>query len=1100
MSRHQALPVKYTRSGIFSGLCGILCAALGVAVMVGWHMGNGFPVCIQEDFSPIEYISALCFLLSGMSLVFFTFNRGRFFIIGSGVLTGSIGLMLSLEYLAGQKPLLTAVLPWLPRIPGLLTTCPSPPTAAGLAFAGIGVLFLGLQIKANTKRLLIWIAGTSVAAVGMMALCGYKLGVRMIFVSGDSMGMALHGAFAVTVLGLGLLAAQWARPHRLWDDHWLPIPLGMGGVVAALMLWQALMVDRTHVMREQAQVIAENVSADVIRRFTLALRGLTRIKVNWERSGTAGAYPEWETDAENYLRDEPVFECIGRTDADWKVTLVQLDADAQPLIGRDFHQSPWGADDTWRKVIDHPMEILITPTTKIRGDDIGFYVFLPMYSAKQFTGFVFAGFRLMDLKTSTLDQKAFATCRISLFRENKYVLGDPPMQPAGTRNHGESEIRFNKGTWKFVVEPRSSELAGGKLPGLILWLGILLAVAGSAATWSFQRSVQRTWMALNANQQMKEEISEREAAERSLKETAELLRQRNIELEAATAEARAHAKAKTEFLANMSHEIRTPMNAVLGMSEILMHARLGSREREFVGTIHSSGQVLLSLINDILDLSKIESGQLELENVPVPLRECVESVMDLLAGQAQRKGLELMAWTDPALPEAVFGDPMRLRQVFLNLVSNAVKFTEKGEIIIRLSLRHDGDNAPWLHAAVRDTGIGIPPEGMDRLFGMFSQVDASTTRRFGGTGLGLAISQRLVQSMGGRIWAESGPGGGSTFQFEIPLRPAGHDSPADPATAVLHGHRVLIADDNEEHRSILSGQLQSWRMTATAAGGGPQALERIRAGEKFDLAVIDADMPEMDGWTLAAEIRRLSPEVPPRLILLIPREGTHRDTAALEISAVLHKPVKTAALLRALQQALTGESPVSGPTAFSLAAGGAEPDAGVRNQSVETVPAPAPSTAQPQDIGEAKAGHQTATSSSGTGTGIVRILVAEDNLVNQRVVSLHLRRMGYECTLVSNGLETLRAMEEVRFDILLLDIQMPEMDGLETAREICRRYCADSRPWIIALTANAFGSDRDACLAAGMNDFLSKPVQGETLRQALQAAFDGKLPCISEGI
>ncbi|RYD37937.1 MAG: response regulator [Verrucomicrobiaceae bacterium] len=1092
MSRNQALPVKYTRSGIFGGLCGILCAALGVAVMAGWHAGNGFPVCIQDDFAPIEYITALCFLLSGASLVLFTFNRGRFFILGSGVLTGGIGLMLSLEYLAGRKPLLNAALPWLPNIPGLLTTCPSPPTAAGLAFAGVGILFLGLQIEANTKRLLIWIAGTSVAAVGLMALCGYKLGVRMIFVSGDSMGMALHCAFGVTVLGLGLLAAQWARPHRLRDDHWLPIPLGMGTVVAALMLWQALMVDRTRVIREQAQVIAENVSSDVTRRFNLALRALTRIKVNWERSGAAGAYPEWDSDAGNCLWDEPVFESVGRTDADWKVTLVRLDAAAQPLMGWDFHQSPWGADNTLQQTIENRAEMLITSTARIRDGDIGFYVFLPMYSAEQFTGFVFAGFRLMDLKTSTLDQAAFATCRISLFRDGKYVLGDPPVQPAGDPTRGESEIRFQKETWKFIVEPRSGELAGGKLPGLILWLGILLAVVGSAAAWSFQRSVQRTGMALNANRQMKEEISEREAAERSLKETAELLRQRNIELEAATTEAKAHAKAKTEFLANMSHEIRTPMNAVLGMSEMLMHARLGSREREFVGTIHSSGQVLLSLINDILDFSKIESGQLELENVPVPLRECVESVMDLLAGEAQRKGLELMAWTDPALPDAVFGDPMRLRQVFLNLVSNAVKFTKKGEIAISLNLRHDGDNAPWLHAAVRDTGIGIPPEGMERLFGMFSQVDASTTRRFGGTGLGLAISQRLVQSMGGRIWAESGPGGGSTFQFEIPLRPAGHNTPADPAAAVLHGRRVLIADDNKEHRLILSGQFQSWRMTATTVGGGPEALERIRAGEKFDLAVIDADMPEMDGWALAAEIHRLSPEAPPRLILLIPREEMPRDTAPLGISAVLNKPVKTAALLGALRDALLdAESPA--------AAGGAEPESGVRNQSVQT--ASAPSAAVPRDIGEAKAGGQTPEAiGTGTRTGMVRILVAEDNPVNQRVVSLHLQRMGYECTLVSNGLETLRAVEKTRFDILLLDVQMPEMDGLETAREICRRYSPDSRPWIIALTANAFGSDRDACLAAGMNDFLSKPVRGETLHQALQGAFDGKFPYISEGI
>ncbi|MDB6132885.1 MAG: multi-sensor hybrid histidine kinase [Verrucomicrobiales bacterium] len=537
---------------------------------------------------------------------------------------------------------------------------------------------------------------------------------------------------------------------------------------------------------------------------------------------------------------------------------------------------------------------------------------------------------------------------------------------------------------------------------------------------------------------------------------AELLKQRNIQLEAATRRAEADAKAKAEFLANMSHEIRTPLNAVIGMSELLMDGQLDAREREFVETIHNSGDVLLSLINDILDFSKIESGQLDLERIPVHLRDCVESVLDLLAGHAAKKKLDLMCWIDPEAPEAILSDPTRLRQVLVNLVGNAVKFTNKGEVFLKISItRQEAGN--FLHAAVSDTGIGIPESQRSRLFSAFSQVDASTTRRFGGTGLGLAISHRLIQNMGGRIWVESAEGKGSIFHFEIPLLPVEIPSsaamamvtanPGPSAMRNLAGLRILIVDDNATNRWVLKMQIESWGMVPVTAENAAQALEQINAGERFDLAIVDVIMPGMDGYELAAEIRRHRSEQELPILVLTSVGERGRDSKSLGLSGVLTKPVKVLPLFNAVRNILTAA------------------------YSPRKAAADSPSDDQP---GAARP---------------LRILVAEDNPVNQRVVNLHLNRMGYSAITVSNGLEALHAVEEGEFDVILMDVQMPGMDGMEAAREICRRYPPDTRPWMIALTANALGSDRDECLAAGMDDYLSKPVRSENLLRALRTAY-----------
>ncbi|SPH17104.1 Signal transduction histidine-protein kinase BarA [Defluviimonas aquaemixtae] len=551
------------------------------------------------------------------------------------------------------------------------------------------------------------------------------------------------------------------------------------------------------------------------------------------------------------------------------------------------------------------------------------------------------------------------------------------------------------------------------------------------------------------------DITEMKERESKLQELVESLAEaRDVALKATTA--------KSQFLANMSHEIRTPMNGVIGMSNLLMDTDLSPEQQDFARTINESAESLLTVINDILDYSKVEAGKLELERIPFNLRDCVEGALDLVAMAAARKGLDLAYYIEPDVPETIVSDVTRLRQVLLNLINNAIKFTEKGEVV--LTVAPDVERAPEgecrLLFTVRDTGIGIPADRKDRLFQSFSQVDATTTRRYGGTGLGLAISQRLVGLMGGRIWVESAPGEGTTFHFTLtaPVGNAIGTINLNEARPDLEGKRVLIVDDNETNRVLLSRQTTSWAMEPEAVGEPEEALRMVAGGEKFDVAILDMHMPGLDGIDLAQKLRGVAAGKSIPLILLssLGQSNDHspEELSKADFAEVLAKPVKPSPLLNALVSLFAGK-PIR-----------------VIDRVQRKKPAFDETLAERLPL---------------------RILLADDHATNQKLGRMILKRLGYKSDVAGNGREVVEAVARQPYDVVLMDIEMPEMDGMEATRRIIAEHPEDERPNIIAVTANAMDGDRERFIEAGMCGYVSKPIRVEALVEALQSCTRGKL-------
>ena len=556
------------------------------------------------------------------------------------------------------------------------------------------------------------------------------------------------------------------------------------------------------------------------------------------------------------------------------------------------------------------------------------------------------------------------------------------------------------------------------------------------------------------------DVTGRKEADEALRQAADHLSELVGELDKERKKAEAAAAAKGEFLANMSHEIRTPMNAIIGMTGLALRTRLKPGQRDYIRTANESAEALLRVLNDVLDVSKIEAGRLALDPAPFALREAVEGAVKMFALRAHEKGVELACHILPDVPDDLVGDVGRLRQVLVNLVGNAVKFTDAGDVVVEVAVDSATAAEAVLRFTISDTGIGIPHDKQWQIFGAFVQADTSTTRRYGGTGLGLTISAHLVEMMGGRIWLTSEPGEGSQFRFVV--RFGRHAAGRDERSTSLYGLHVLVVDDNPTHRAILKELLGSWRMHATAAGSAGAALEAMRSAaasrRPFDLVIADEVMPEADGFTLARQIAADATLSNARIVMLTaPDAPAKRERGSQNaIVAQLAKPVKQSALLDAILDTFAvGADAVPNATGLSEAA--------------------RPAPARP-----------------------LRVLLADDNATNQRLVELFLEKGHHRITAVNNGRDAVTKAAAEPFDLILMDVQMPEMNGFEATAAIRDRERGTGRHTpIVAMTAHAMAGDREKCLAAGMDAYLSKPLRPDDLAAAIGALFSERRADVS---
>jgi len=1011
-------------------LSGIVLCVLATLVMAGWLVHSQELIRLYPTFVPMKFNAALSFFMCGLCLIAPASMRKA--AIAAALVALSIGVLTFSEYIfnvdLGLDLLLVKPFYAIPmEHPGRM----APNTAANFVVAALGLLQLHSTCERAPKRRLlgITITGSVVLAMGTIPLIGFALGLDPAYKWNEVAAMAPHTGMMFICLGATLLLSGWRLTKG--EYFWLPLTVLIFFSAMSFTLWQAL---ETYGRQQSERVLkkeAENLSDVTLQYLEDLFSALNGMDARWEnQAGTPKA--AWHQDAIGYLKHYPFLIGIAVTDNKGKIMWSETDERNIPFpldMNSNAHNSP---------AIDLAKRTRAPTTTnsmRLFTGDEGYFYINPLYVGDKYVGLIAAAFDGERLFGPLMKKIQTSTdVRVAVYDGEQAIFSNMPDDDTLDHKHGQ-KIPVQVGDKRLVITvtptPEFFDKGDGYFPEGILAIGLVFSVLLSLT--------MRFWLrAKNANVVVKEAQFRAEEASRM----------------------------KSDFLANMSHEIRTPMNGIIGMSNLLLETGLNARQKHYAETVIHSADALLQIINDILDFSKIESGKLEFESISFNLKTLSEEMAELMAVRAREKKIELLVRYAQGTPQRFNGDPGRLRQILFNLVNNAIKFTEKGHVFVDIIPEIVGPDKARVRIAVSDTGIGIAPEKLKKLFGKFVQADSSTTRRYGGTGLGLAISLQLSQLMGGDITVTSEEGVGSIFTVVVPLQLSQQaETTAVVDTASLAGLRAIIVDDNLIARTIISENLNAVGMSTVAFEKGVDALAHMQRtlerGAVFNFAVIDHQMPDMSGEDLIARIRADKAFENMQCILMTsqPSRGDAQKVADLGFQGSLTKPLGSGELLSVislLRDAQQQGAPINLVTRYMIR---------------ERAGVPAESSAETRP-------HFTN----------VKALVVEDNLVNQEIMMIMLSQYGITPQIMSNGREAVQACRARDIDIVFMDCQMPEMDGFEATERIRRYEAGNMLPAlkIVALTANAMKGDRERCIMAGMDDYLSKPVKEADLESILR--------------
>lgn len=1144
-------------------LAGVVAVVIGLSVIVGWQIGSPLLTQVRPGLPPMQYVTALSFVIAGIGLLAASSSRDSAAGI-AGLLVGAIGLLSVVQdtlLVDADVDFLFGVTGYL--VPGAAKTARMTLNTA-LCFCCLGTaLFLRRVLTPFRMSMVTVLLGATVAAVGLIALGGHAGDLAPAYGWGRLTRMALHTAAAFVVVGIGLLVRGWRDAPAVQGIHLgLPVLVSVASLMATIVVWQGLVVNE----REQAMRLVRShavyLRAAMVGPMAAQVGALESMVHRW----TQGEPPheQWLLAASEYLHLPQRYQALEVFDAANQ---------RRWFVPSEVPISSGPAEAVKVRALEAAREsgtTVITPLADLDKREPEFYVVAPVVRDETFTGTIVGTLRLVEFLPSEVVQSGDHDYHVSLLEGTRLLYGRADESELSTRWATEVPLDLDGPPWRLRVWPSPAHIAEleGGLPYVVLAGGLILSGVVGCMTFFAGTSRRREKALQQSAGQLREQMAERDAAQAALEASEERYRSlidtatdiiyrvdarghftfvnpvasrvmgrpqtelidthfltlvdaawraeaakfygqqvshripetyfefpaiggdgqamwigQNVQLlvehdaviglqavarditdrklaDAELARARDAAlqsdRLKSEFVANVSHELRTPMNGILGLTEALLETDLNDEQRDHAATVRDCGETLLILLNDILDLSKVEAGKLEIQPVSFDLRRLVQQTADLFGDRARRKGVELLSLVRHDVPESIKADPSRLRQILNNLLGNAVKFTARGEIMLRVGVDDPAADLMTIRIEVSDTGIGVAPAAQAQLFQPFVQADGSITRKYGGTGLGLVISRQLAQLMGGDMGMSSVEGRGSTFWFTVraergaaPAHPAGSSAPGS-----LEGLRVLVLDDTEGGRQRLLDLLTTWRMIGVAAPSAGEALVLLKAaldrGEPFDVAIAELRNVGPSALDFAAALQEAG-LIPPTRLVVISGHGQMGDAQRaqqLGVCAYLTKPLRPSQVFDCLATVISpGDADRQTDRASSL----------VTRHTLD-------------DRRHALRGP---------------VLVVEDNLVNQKVLVGMLRRLGYGSDVANNGVEALAALDQRAYPVVLMDSQMPEMDGFATTAEIRRREGTARHTVIVAVTAHAMKGERERCLAAGMDDYLTKPVSRDQLTAVL---------------